>query len=532
MTLWLKLKVSQSIGIKNVISVLVYRTKIKLGYYKLFSQKNNLLNEDFFYKKNSLYDRNTLLRKRKDWVKYRLYFGWMKFYKTSIPNWHENPINSIKNYETNKNWSQINDFNPKIGDIKLIWEASRFDWVISFSQNSALGDKNSLIKLNYWLNDWERKNPYYFGPNWKCGQEASIRIIKLSIASIFLEQVNETSIRLLKFVENHLKRIELTVSYAIAQDNNHGTSEAAALFIGGIWLEKNNIKKGLFWKEKGRKILENRAQKLILSDGTFSQYSTNYHRFLIDTFSIVEIWRRKLNEKPFSKLMLNRVSLAIIWLRSFIQDKNGDVPNLGPNDGSRLFFLEDSDYRDYRYSVQLAANIFLSRTFYNQTYSKYIFWFKLKNYSRCNKKLVSKTLENGGFHIFRGNQTFGVLRSPEFLFRPKHADALHFDLWLKGENILIDDGTYSYFSLDSENKDLGTVKSHNSIQFDNHDQMPKLSRFLYGNWLKNLNKKKIKKYSNKISGSSVYADYSGCKHNRKVIFSEKKNSGNGHYFWV
>ena len=31
----------------------------------------------------------------------------------------------------------------------------------------------------------------------------------------------------------HLKRIAPTLHYAMAQDNNHGTSEAAALFIGG-----------------------------------------------------------------------------------------------------------------------------------------------------------------------------------------------------------------------------------------------------------------------------------------------------------
>ena len=35
----------------------------------------------------------------------------------------------------------------------------------------------------------------------------------------------------------HLVRIAATLPYAIAQDNNHGTSEAAALFIGGAWLD-------------------------------------------------------------------------------------------------------------------------------------------------------------------------------------------------------------------------------------------------------------------------------------------------------
>ena len=39
------------------------------------------------------------------------------------------------------------------------------------------------------------------------------------------------------FVAAHLQRIAATKRYAQAQDNNHLTSEAAALFIGGSWLD-------------------------------------------------------------------------------------------------------------------------------------------------------------------------------------------------------------------------------------------------------------------------------------------------------
>ena len=38
------------------------------------------------------------------------------------------------------NWWNIHDFDPKIGDIKSIWEASRFDWAVLVAQRAALGD--------------------------------------------------------------------------------------------------------------------------------------------------------------------------------------------------------------------------------------------------------------------------------------------------------------------------------------------------------------------------------------------------------
>ena len=43
---------------------------------------------------------------------------------------------------------------------------------------------------------------------------------------------------LVQIVRQHLARINANIRYAIAQRNNHATSEAAALFIGGNWLLK------------------------------------------------------------------------------------------------------------------------------------------------------------------------------------------------------------------------------------------------------------------------------------------------------
>ena len=69
------------------------------------------------------------------------------------------------------------------------------------------------------------------GPNWKCGQEASIRIINLIVANEILGVKEETDsfINLLKI---HIDRIAPTTFYAKAQDNNHGISEGIALYLG------------------------------------------------------------------------------------------------------------------------------------------------------------------------------------------------------------------------------------------------------------------------------------------------------------
>src|SRR5690606_32161600 len=119
---------------------------------------------------------------------------------------------SIKSPE--RSWWQIPDFDPETGDIKVIWEASRFDWVLAFAQRMAAGDAKALDQMNQWLSDWCDKNPPYCGPNWKCGQEASIRIMHLAMASLLTGQHTASAGALLDLVRVHLQRIAPTISYA------------------------------------------------------------------------------------------------------------------------------------------------------------------------------------------------------------------------------------------------------------------------------------------------------------------------------
>ena len=199
-----------------------------------------------------------------------------------------------------------------------------------------------------WLADWCRHNPAYAGPNWKCGQEASIRIMHLAMAAKVLGRPLEPEPALLDLLDVHLQRIAPTTSYAVAQDNNHGTSEGAALFIGGSWLALcRPDSRGRSWAEAGRLLLEDRVARLVGTDGSFSQYSVNYHRVLLDTLCMAEIWRRDLALPPFSLRLLNRAKAAAEWMRLMVRP-GGDAPNTGANDGALLLPLTDADFRDHR----------------------------------------------------------------------------------------------------------------------------------------------------------------------------------------
>lgn len=520
-SLMIKAVTAWSLGLPSLGRVLLYRAGIMAGFNPVRRLTAVSPKGPFFHSsKLQLADCTATSA----WCGAASLFGYwtVQLSDEAPPDWHRNLLNgrSIKSPE--RSWWQIPDFDPETGDIKVIWEASRFDWVLAFAQRMAAGDAKALDQMNQWLSDWCDKNPPYCGPNWKCGQEASIRIMHLAMASLLTGQHTASAGALLDLIRVHLQRIAPTISYAMAQDNNHGTSEAAALFIGGSWLARHGVKEGQRWMRLGRRWLENRAARLIGSDGSFSQYSLNYHRVMLDTFSMVEVWRKCLELPRFSERWYSRVLAATDWLYAMINSYNGDGPNVGANDGARLLQLTDTDYRDYRPAVQLAMALFGGARAYEceGSWNQPLYWLGLDVPERVSSRPATHVFDEGGFAVLRRGQAMTMLRYPRFRFRPSQADALHVDLWLGDRNLLRDAGTYSY-NTDAQwlNYFPGTA-SHNTVQFDDRDQMPRLSRFLFGNWLKTSYLEPLRECDDSTSFAAGYRDGWGAAHKRHIQLME------------
>lgn len=457
-------------------------------------------------------------RARESWRDRGMYFGWHTPPLDGPPDWLGSCLRPEARVPATRPWWTIPDFDPAVGDIKTIWEASRFDWVIAMAQRAAKGDAAELARLNGWLEDWLRVNPPYLGPNWKCGQEASIRVMHLATAAFVLGQAGSSAPGLIDLVRLHLRRIAPTMAYAIGQQNNHGTSEAAALFIGGSWLETAGDAAGRKYTRIGRRWLEERARTLIEPDGTFSQYSTTYHRVMLDTYSLAEAWRRRLALPAFSDGLHDRLTAAVRWLYDLTDETTGDAPNLGANDGARLVALTDTDYRDFRPSVQLAAALLAgARAFPGDgEWHQPLVWFGVEPPTTPLPERVGCTLGDGGLHILRSSRALAVLRYPRFRFRPSQADALHLDLWLDGVNLLRDGGTYSYNVSDADTAYFNGAPAHNLVEVDGRDQMPKVSRFLFGAWLRTQEVTAVHDKAGATAAAAGYRDYRGAEVEREV----------------
>lgn len=519
MLLIIKFQTAVSLGIANLCRSLFYRVGVKLGFNSVRRLKASTPHGNFF-----IADKwsSANLSAPSHWQKSGRIFSYFSFSVSDAPpDWHSNPLTVEHIVKLESDWWLIPDFDPAVGDIKLIWELSRFDWVLAYAQQARAGDSKSFERLNNWLNDWCKNNPPYKGPNWKCGQEASIRVMHLAMASVILNQVKTPTKALVDLIELHMQRITPTISYAMAQDNNHGTSEAAALFIGGSWLEKLGISRGSRWEALGRRFLENRAKRLISVDGTFSQYSLNYHRVMLDTFNMVEVWRRQLSLPAFSAGWQQRVQAAAHWQYAMTNRWNGDGPNLGANDGARLLQLTDTDYRDFRPSVQLASVLFAGARAYPDegVWDQPLRWLGLADPQVALPDPKSEVFDQGGFALLCDGDAKALLRYPRFRFRPSQADALHVDLWFQGRNLLRDAGTFSYNTEARWMNYFPGTASHNTVQFDDRDQMPRLSRFLFGGWLKTTVFKSLSRTSEGQTVTAGYKDRYNARHTRTVYLS-------------
>jgi hypothetical protein len=512
-----KVRTALALGLPNLGRVLAYRLGIRLGINPVRRFQAVIPVGDFF---GLVTDDSvaTPAPASQCWWHRHDYFGWFRGDDPSIPCWHLNPFTGAAVPQPRRPWWEIPDFDARVGDIKAVWEASRFDWVLTFAQHARQGEPEGLTRLNVWLADWVAENPPYRGPNWKCGQEASIRVMHLATAALRLDQVRRPLPALRALLVAHLRRIEPTITYAIAQDNNHGTSEAAALFIGGTWLAALGDPAGARWARRGRFWLENRALRLIGTDGSFSQHSVNYHRLMLDTYSLAEHWRRFLALPAFSSRLQARLAAAARWLYQLTQPETGDAPVLGANDGANLLPLGDADYRDYRPAVQLAMALFADQCAYPGagSWNQSLQWLGVPVPSRAAEWPGSVQCDDGGYSVLRRGSAFTLLRYPRFRFRPSQTDALHLDLWVDGENRLRDGGSYSYNAGDDWLRYFSGTAGHNTVQFDGRDQMPRLSRFLFGDWLRATGVVPVTDTGEAVTAAAGYTDGQGASHRRQV----------------
>lgn len=424
----------------------------------------------------------------------RLLSGELKFFERDFykvgfpPDWFLNPLTG-KRLDGSQHWSNIDDYGDS--DIKYVWEASRFSQVYTLVRAYAVQQDEKYADV-FWImvEDWEKQNLPGRGPNWKCGQEASLRLMAWCFGLYGFQSASSTTperIALLSRVTAGLaQRIYQNIQYAISTRSNHTISEGFGLYLCGLLFPE--LKHADLYLSMGRKLLEKEAGSQILADGSYTMYSLNYQRFILHIY-FYAIRLAEENMQPFSPATYEAISTAIKFLYQLIDVSNGQMPEFGSNDGALVLPWTNCDFSDYRPLLQCGYYLVnKERLFKAGAWDEEMFWLfggkSLESPLAEPDEQTSRSFNQGGVYLMRNRNSKAVIRCTQYRERPSHADQLHLDLWWHGKNIACDAGTYLYNETGIWRNGLSHTAVHNTVTVDLLDQMDKFSRFTWSNWAK------------------------------------------------
>lgn len=428
------------------------------------------------------------------------YFGHQAVDVGFPPDWHWNPLRR-QGAPADRHWSQIGDFD--YGDIKLIWDPSRFTVTYVLVRAYAIsGDERYPTAFWSLLADWAQHNSPQRGSNWKCGQEAAFRVMAWCFGLYGFAESSQTTpervAQLAAMLAVHAERIESNIAYARSQKNNHAISEAVGLWTVGLLFPE--FKRAERWRRLGRKFLEEEVRQQIYEDGSYIQHSTNYHRLMLHDL----LWALRLGEvngQRFSDEVYERVDRAVRFLYSFTDPQTGEAPNYGSNDGSLVLPLNNCGYTDFRPVLQAGHYLLHQEHLYPPgPWDEDLVWLfgptalerkpagkkaaacRSTNREGRSQPLSSKSYSEGGYYTLRGQHSWAMIRCAHYRDRPSQADQLHLDLWWRGINIACDAGSYLYNGNPPWDNGLARTMVHNTLTVDGRDQMSRAGRFLWLDW--------------------------------------------------
>ena len=396
------------------------------------------------------------------------------------------------------------------GDIRPVWDQNRLLAVPLLAALHRIAPAaGHLARAEALLAAWCGANPPFRGPAWACGQEASFRAVHLLLARALLGQdaVPPTP-GMAALLALHARRIAATRAYALAQDNNHPISEAAAAHALARALG------GDARAEAAR--LAALCARLVAADGGFAQVSPGYLRALCDTLSVVEWLRRRAGAPPLPEPFAARAAAAARLLGRLASPGTGALPRIGPMDGAHVADLSADGENDAGGSAERALRLFCNEGF-GRADDIGCALLSLPPPARPLPRPAVWRAE--GYAGWEAGGMQAVLRAGPLRFRPGQADLLHLDVRADGLPLLPDAGSPTY----NPPRDAAwagyfeATRAHNALAFDEDgpwhgDQMPRIGRFLFALWPR----------VTALPDGAALADRRGNRHARRVALQERR----------
>ncbi len=385
------------------------------------------------------------------------------------------------------------------GDCKFVWEPNRHHhWVVLGRAYRLSGRTRYATALRNQWDSWVAQCPYGRGMNWRSPLELAIRLINWAWAFELIrpsEAIGKTDwSRLLDVVRFHL--YEITRKYSrYSSANNHLIGEAAGTFIVCSYFRA--LRKTAAWRRRSRDILLREIMTQTHADGGNREQAMGYHLFTLELFLLAALTARHLGD-DFPRAYWERLEQMFVFLAGFMED-GGPPPMFGDSDDG---YVLDLDNRRNRPAELLAVGaVLFDRPDFKTLATgcgERVFWLLGPDgYDRYRRlpvsdltALESRSFPDTGYYLLQsGHRGRADSISLNFdcgelgwgsLAAHGHADLLSFSLKIGGIEILVDPGTYDYFTYPHWRDYFRSTRAHNTIEIDQRNQAEILGPFLWG----------------------------------------------------
>ena len=394
-----------------------------------------------------------------------------------------NPITGF-HYDIKQHWTKVDDYSEIAGDIKFVWEPSRFSFIYTIVRNDYHNDEDHAEFVISRILDWIDKNPLNCGPNYKCSQEISIRVLNWLFALYFYrDSVAITDSRWHKIMQSiywQVDHVYKNINFSrISVRNNHAITESLTLYLVGLLFPE--IPNASRWKKNGKRWFEQEIEYQFEPDGSYIQQSMNYQRVVTQLLTL-GISLAEKNGERFKDVIYQRAYANLNFLYQMQDEQSGWLPNYGANDGALLFVLNDLDYRDYRPQIDALHQLLTGETLYDEQLED-AKWYGVtigtkRRFNPLKYKQGMTVFKEGGYFIVRDKDKMLFIRCGNFKGTVT-PDQMHIDVWYNGDNLLMDGGSYMYNTDEELRIYFAGTESSNTVMLDDHGQMKKGPRFMW-----------------------------------------------------
>lgn len=387
-------------------------------------------------------------------------------------------------------------------NVKVPWELGQMQHLPVFAYHYLLnGDFSAVREFCNEVTDFYISNPPYFGVQWKCTMDASIRTLNLLVGFSFMVQAgadfpDKFLLMFANMIYDHLNFIEDNPEWSSGMRGNHYYSTVCSMLAGSLFAGEDNYYRSMLFASASEFSYETLHQ--FNDDGSNFEGSLPYHFFTFEMLASTLIMLENQSQqalirtfescgstmmqvKDFMPLLTSKlqdkIDAAITFSETFL--KNGKTYNIGDFDSGKFLKLNPS------------ANYIQAENFDNPCNFNYISDLirQLKSAKgtplfgeRKTRLLTSiptstrrqNVFSDFGIFIHSEKNYSAVLRCGAIGQRGKgghaHNDQLSLCVKIAGRDFLVDPETYTYTSNPEIRNEFRRTEAHNTLIIKGKEQ--------------------------------------------------------------